>query len=60
MLNRIEALKIGREEHCKVINRFTAKLITLEECVEDVQKKAFPTVRVEFEYPSLFVDPPFL
>ena len=46
----IQDLKTGREEHCKVIIRFTAKLIALEECVEDVQKKAFPKVRVEFEH----------
>ena len=29
----------------KVLNNLTAKFITLEECVEDVQKKAFPKVR---------------
>ena len=46
----IQDLKTGREEHCKVIIRFTAKLIALEECVEDVQKKAFPKVRAEFEH----------
>ena len=46
-------MKIGREEHCKVINWFTAKLIALEECVEDVQKKVFPKVRVEFEHPFI-------
>ena len=49
----IQALKISREEHHKVINQFTAKLITLEECVEDVQKKVFPKVRVEFEHPFI-------
>ena len=54
----IKALKTGMEEHRKVINWLTAKLIALEECVEDVQKNAFPKVRVEFEHPSSFVDPP--
>ena len=28
----IKALKTSREEHCKVINQFTAKLIALDEC----------------------------
>jgi hypothetical protein len=28
-----------------VINNLTAKLIAVEECLEDVQKKAFPRVR---------------
>jgi hypothetical protein len=37
----IKSLKAGREEHCKVINTLTAKVIALEQCVEDVQRKAF-------------------
>ena len=47
----ITLLKSNQEDQRKVINRLTAKLITLEECVEDVQKKAFPKVRAEFELP---------
>jgi hypothetical protein len=43
--NEIKGLKWGKEEHRKVINNLTAKLITVEECLEDVQKKAFPRVR---------------
>ena len=43
--NEIKGLKRGKEEHCKVINNLTTKLITVEECLEDVQKKAFPRVR---------------
>jgi archaellum component FlaC len=41
----IKNLKADRESHQKVINMMTAKVITLEQCVEDVQKKAFPQVR---------------
>jgi hypothetical protein len=41
----IKNLKSDRELHCKVINTMTAKVIALEQCVEDVQKKAFPSVR---------------
>jgi methyl-accepting chemotaxis protein len=41
----IKNLKADRETHHKVINTLTAKVIALEECVEDVQKKAFPQVR---------------
>jgi chromosome segregation ATPase len=41
----IKNLKADRETHRKVINTLTAKVIALEECVEDVQKKAFPQVR---------------
>ena len=40
----IKVLKMNVEEQHKVINHLTAKFITLEECVEDVQKKAFPKV----------------
>jgi hypothetical protein len=36
--------KGNREEHHKVINTLTAKVIALEQCVEDVQRKAFPQV----------------
>jgi hypothetical protein len=43
--NEIKGLKRGKEEHRKVINNLTAKLIAVEECLEDVQKKAFPRVR---------------
>jgi uncharacterized coiled-coil DUF342 family protein len=43
--NEIKGLKRGKEEHRKVINNLTAKLISVEECLEDVQKKAFPRVR---------------
>ena len=48
----IKLLKSNQEDQCKVINHFTTKLIALEECVEDVQKKVFPEVRAEFELPS--------
>ena len=40
----IKLLKTNQEDQCKVINRLTTKFIALEECVEDVQKKAFPKV----------------
>ena len=40
----IKLLKTNQEDQHKVINRLTAKFIALEECVEDVQKKAFPKV----------------
>ena len=56
----IKLLKSNQEDQCKVINRFTAKLIALEECVEDVQKKVFPKVRAEFELPLSVVDLPLL
>ena len=52
----IKTLKTNREEHCQVINTLTAKVITMEQCMEDVQKKAFPKVRAEFEHPFLLVD----
>jgi hypothetical protein len=42
--NEIKGLKCNWEEHRKVINTLTAKMIALEQCVEDVQKKAFPKV----------------
>ena len=41
----IKEYKTTQECHRKVINTLTAKLIALEETVEDVQKKAFPKVR---------------
>ena len=47
----IKLLKSNQEDQHKVINRLTAKFIALEECMEDVQKKVFPKVRVEFEHP---------
>lgn len=40
----IKLLKSNHEDHCKVINMMTAKAIALEQCVEDLQKKAFPKV----------------
>jgi hypothetical protein len=40
----VQLLKNNHEEHCKVINTLTAKVIMLEQCVEDVQRKAFPQV----------------
>jgi uncharacterized protein YoxC len=40
----IKLLKNNCEEHHKVINTLTAKVIALEQCVEDVQRKAFPQV----------------
>jgi predicted RNase H-like nuclease (RuvC/YqgF family) len=40
----VKSLKANREEHCKVINTLMVKVITLEQCVEDVQRKAFPQV----------------
>jgi hypothetical protein len=40
----IKDLKSDQEMHCKVINTLMAKVIALEECVEGVQKKAFPQV----------------
>jgi hypothetical protein len=35
----IKNLKSDRESHRKVINTMTTKVISLEQCVEDVQKK---------------------
>jgi hypothetical protein len=46
----IKNLKANQESHCKVINTMTAKVIALEQCVEDVQKKAFPKVRGEWSF----------
>ena len=43
--NEIKGLKHNQEEHHWVINNLTAKLITVEEGLEDVQKKVFPEVR---------------
>jgi uncharacterized coiled-coil protein SlyX len=40
----IKGLKESWEEQCKVINRMTAKVIALEQCTEDIQKKVFPQV----------------
>ena len=37
----IKLLKTNQEDQRKVINRLTAKFIALEECIEDIQKKAF-------------------
>jgi predicted nucleic acid-binding Zn-ribbon protein len=41
----IKGLKDNREEHRKVINTLTTKVIVLEQCVEDIQRKVFPNVR---------------
>jgi hypothetical protein len=41
----IKGLKESREEQRKVINHLTAKLITVEQYTEDIQKKVFPQVR---------------
>jgi uncharacterized coiled-coil protein SlyX len=41
----IKSLKEGREEQRKVINRLTAKLISMEQYIEDIQRKVFPKVR---------------
>ena len=40
----IKLLKSNQENQRKVLNNLTTKFIALEECVEDVQKKAFPKV----------------
>jgi DNA repair ATPase RecN len=40
----IKALKTGQEEHHQVINTMTAKVIALEQCTKDIQKKVFPKV----------------
>ena len=37
----IKLLKSNQEDQRKVINHLTTKFIALEECIEDVQKKAF-------------------
>jgi hypothetical protein len=55
---KIKGLKSDREAHCKVINMMTLKIIALEQCVEDIQKKAFP--KVGGKWPSLMVADPFL
>jgi uncharacterized coiled-coil protein SlyX len=47
----IGLLKSNQDGQRKVINCLTTKLIALEECMEDVQRKVFPKVRVEFEPP---------
>jgi hypothetical protein len=52
----IKDLKADREVHRKVINTMTAKVIALEQCVEDVQKKAFP--QVGGTWPSLILADP--
>jgi hypothetical protein len=40
----IKGLKDNREEHRKVINQMTTKVIALEQYTEDIQKKVFPQV----------------
>jgi uncharacterized coiled-coil protein SlyX len=40
----IKGLKESLEEQRKVINRMTAKVIALEQCTKDIQKKVFPQV----------------
>jgi archaellum component FlaC len=54
--NEIKVLKDNWEKHCKVINMLTAKVIPLEQCVEDVQRKAFPQVGGTLPNHCLFVD----
>ena len=54
----IKILKANREFHRKVINTMTAKVIALEQCVEDVQRKVFP--QVGGKWPSLIIADPFL
>ena len=41
----IKQLESNQETQWKVLNTLTARFIALEECVEDIQKKAFPKVR---------------
>jgi hypothetical protein len=41
---KIKELQSDCKGHCKVINTLTHKIIALEQCVEEVQKKAFPQV----------------
>ena len=41
----IKQLTSNQETQRKVLNNLTAMFIALEDCVEDVQKKAFPKVR---------------
>ena len=43
--NEIKQLNSNQETQRKVLNNLTAKFIALEDCVEDIQKKAFPKVR---------------
>ena len=43
--NEIKQLESNQETQWKVLNTLTARFIALEECVEDIQKKAFPKVR---------------
>jgi archaellum component FlaC len=52
----IKVLKDNQEEHCKVIDTLTAKVIALEQCVEDVQRKACPQVGGTLPNYCLFVD----
>ena len=40
----IKGLKESWEEHHKVVNRMTVKVIVLEQYTEDIQKKVFPKV----------------
>jgi chromosome segregation ATPase len=53
----IKNLKSDRESHHKVINTMTAKVIALEQCVEDIQK-VFP--QVGGTWPSLIIADLFL
>jgi methyl-accepting chemotaxis protein len=41
----IKEMKSECERHRKIMNTLTAKVISLEQCAEDLQKKAFPNVR---------------
>jgi hypothetical protein len=40
----IKLLKDNREEHYRVINALSGMVIVMEQCMEDVQRKAFPKV----------------
>ena len=47
----IKKLRSDRESHRKVINMLTHKIIALEQCIKDVQKKVFPSGRREVAKP---------
>jgi hypothetical protein len=37
--------KMSLNKHCQVINTLTAKLMHMDDCMEEVQRKVFPQVR---------------
>jgi hypothetical protein len=41
---KIKKLQLDHEGHRRVINTLTCKIISLEQCTEDLQKKVFPEV----------------